>query len=102
MVDPRVGVAAKEEFFSLAAVKKWLENHGPQERVGEQRLLPPAEVEHVSIEERARRVDMLKDTAKKIREVVKAKVIGRPPMKQTHNPANLIAALDSLSDLGPS
>lgn len=80
MVDPSVGVASGNEFFSLAAVKEWTDaqpEFQPFNRA-EHRLLLPEPVEIVSPEERARRVAMLKGVAQQIRETVKAVTVGRP------------------------
>jgi hypothetical protein len=92
MVDPRSGVAASNEFFSLAAVKKWLDQNGPQPKFNP---IPQQLIEHVEPEERARRVEMLKGVARQIRNVTKTKVVGRPAV-QSHNPNKLMAALENL------
>ena len=102
MVDPRVGVASGEEFFSLAAVKKWLNQNAPEPTW---KALPPVEPEIVSPEERARRVAMLKGAAQAIRDVVKAKTVGRPsgllPI-QRDDPVKRIEALANLQAMQPA
>jgi hypothetical protein len=100
MADPRTGVAATNEFFSLAAVHKWLKDYGPQPQW--KPLLPAPEPERVPPEVREQRVAMLKNTARVIRDAVKAKCIGRPQTpktKQTHNPQALNNALENLKAL---
>ncbi len=100
MADPSVGLASRNEFFSLAAVNKWLDQNGPQERVGEQRLLPPMIEEQVEPEERERRVLMLKATANEIRKCTKAKVVGRPAnWKQVDDEAARMEALTNFAEL---
>jgi len=88
MVDPRVGVAAANEFFSIAACKKWLDTNLPRVNAAEHKLLPPVEVEKVSPEERERRVQMLKDTAQRIRETVRTNCVGRPAQLEWIKPAD--------------
>ena len=93
MVDPREGVAATNEFFSLAAVHQWLSEFGPQPQWKPFEALPEPDV---APEIRAERVRMLKATAEIIRETVKVKCIGRPSTpKQEHNPDKLLEALNS-------
>lgn len=94
MYDPRVGVAAKSEFFSLAACNKWLDANLP-ERVW--KPLPPLIEEKVAPEVREQRVNMLKAVAREIRDCVKAKTVGRPlTPTQTHSPSKLLEALENL------
>jgi hypothetical protein len=98
MVDPRIGVAATNEFFSLAAVHDWLKKHGPQPAW---KLLAPALPEpEIAPELRAERVKMLKATANVIRNTVKAKCVGRPST-QGHYPDKLLDALGTLKSLQP-
>jgi hypothetical protein len=101
MADPRTGVASKNEFFSLAAVHEWLKAHGPQPQW--KPLLPAPAPEVVPPEVREQRVAMLKDTARVIRETVKAKTVGRPGKtltpKHTHNPKALLDGLENLKHL---
>jgi hypothetical protein len=78
LVDPRVGVASETEFFSLAAVKKWIDGHAPKPVLPEHRLLPPVKEEQVPPEERERRIGMLKGTAEQIRQIARSNVVGRP------------------------
>lgn len=79
MVDPEFGLAAQEEFFSLAACNKWISDQTPKATAPEHRkFLPEPEPEKVSPEERARRVEMLKKTARQIRQVTAAACVGRP------------------------
>lgn len=61
MVDPRVGVAASNEFFSLAAVKKWLDNNRLQDRRSPQhKLLPPIDEPKIDEAERVKRLDKIR------------------------------------------
>lgn len=101
MVDPRIGVASRTEIFSLAAVKKWLDDHGPQDRsVPEHRLLPPLVEEQIAPEERTRRVKMLHDTARIIRDAVRTKCVGRPAKpKQVNDENKRLEALKTFSEL---
>lgn len=80
MVDPEYGLAAQEEFFSIAACNKWLSDQVPEQRVvPEHRLfLPEPEPENVSPEERSHKVKMLKGVADQIRQVAKTNCVGRP------------------------
>lgn len=52
MVDPRVGVASGEEFFSLALVKRWLDENQPRAR--RPLALPEPEFTPMTDEERER------------------------------------------------
>lgn len=90
MVHPEIGVAAGNEFFSIAACNQWLSEHLP--KAEPRNFLPEPEPEYVSPEERERRVKMLKNTAQVIRETVKAKTVGRPDFSRTqrHNPEALL------------
>jgi tRNA A37 methylthiotransferase MiaB len=100
MADPSEGVAAANEFFSLAVVHKWLKEYGPQPAWKPLAALPDPEVPP---EVRAERVRMLKATAEVIRETVNAKCVGRPSgtvkPKQQHSPSKLMEAMDNLKAL---
>jgi hypothetical protein len=107
MTDPMMGLAATEEFFSIAVCKKWLdrqpEMEPPRTNYGVLRISPPEPDLIVSEEERVGRVKMLRDLAQVIRETAKAKCVGRPnapqPFKQEHNPAMMMEALANLEEM---
>lgn len=97
MVDPRTGVASQEEFFSLAAVKKWLNEHSPQPTW---KPLPHIEEEPLDPEERAVCAARLKQLAEIIRETADAKTVSKLPKPiQTHNPSKLLEALENLESM---
>lgn len=130
MMDPLTGLASITPVFSLSAAREWLDNqlpvpelkfrpevgkisneewrrlrtqnetlpHAPIDVHREERF--PSKEENISPEERERRVKMLKETAQAIREVVRAKTVGRPSTlvwKQVDDPAARMEALANLT-----
>src|SRR5512139_360474 len=130
MMDKEVGLAAHEAFFSLSAARDWLDNQTPvpplkfREPMGKisdaewRRLramnetvphaplearterFPPKD-EIIPLEERERRVAMLKGVARQIRATAKAKCVGRPTLqsKQIDDPKKRLEALVNLEQM---
>ena len=118
MVDPRVGVATSNEFFSLAACKKWLNSQPELEprNLAEHRLLPQLPEPEVSAEEKERRIAMSLKAAEELKKVARTNFVGRPnedPSErekrieawfrstQRHNPEELLKALGNLREMKP-
>jgi hypothetical protein len=100
MADPRTGVASQEEFFSLAAVKKWLNAHAPDRPW---KPLPALVEPQEPPEVREQRYNMLKAVAREIRDCVKAKTVGRPSSRpsQVDDWGKRIEALENLETCKP-
>jgi hypothetical protein len=91
MADPRTGVAATHEFFSLAAVHKWLANFGPQPVwkpfKPEPEWTPPTPEERAACVQRAREAKaLITDTTERMR--TEGKITGKraPAPRQVDDP----------------
>lgn len=95
MADPRDGVAAQHEFFSLAAVHKWLKDNGPQPVW--KPLLPEPKWAWTpeEWERRAEQANRAKAAMQAIRDAIKPKTIGEHRPRQEHHPEKLLEALNS-------
>ena len=116
MVDPTMGVASKNEFFSLAACKKWIDGQKECEPFNraEHRLLPPPAEKPISEEERARRVNMLEGVKAELAKITHSNVVGGDDEPETaterrqrgmlertqrHDPEALLMALENLEQV---
>lgn len=95
-MDSEAGLAARTPFFSLSTAREWLDEQAPKVTVTRPERFP-AKGEAISEAERELRAKRLKDTARIIRETVKAKTVGRPSTVswQSQDRSELVAALDS-------
>jgi hypothetical protein len=107
MADPRGGVSASNEFYSLAAVNKWLAEFGPQPQwkpfAPEPEWTPPSQDQRDESYfrwQQARAV--MADTVEAMR--VNGKIAGKraPVPSQIDDPAKRNAAMENLTAMNQS
>lgn len=101
MADPRTGVAAKNEFFSLAAIHKWVADFGPQPKFNP--FKQPEPEPQMSVEDIERCDEMWRRVKSEIKRAAAATQRASKPLDWKHGGTDeqRLEALDNLALMQP-